>query len=293
MQMEVADTRASDSPMPASLLSGYSLEMTAKGLPALEKAAYAIAPGTPISITFLPGEDYQARIDAARGVRRLGFVPVPHLSARRIADADELECFMGALVDAAQVDRVFVVGGDPEQPLGPYADALSLICSGVLRRHGIRQAGIAGYPEGHPAISSKCLWDALEAKAVALSDQGIQPFIVTQFGFEAAPILAWHEQLRARGIQCPVRIGVPGPARMSALLRYAAQCGVGASARVMGRYGLSLARLVNTVGPTTLLADLMSGLGHAADTSLHFYAFGGFQNTAEWVRSFREAHHHG
>ena len=291
MEMELTRSRVCDGPAPSALLTGYSLEMTAHGLSALEKAAYAIAPGTPIAITFLPGEDYAARVAAARGVRRLGFTPVPHLSARRIGAAAELDDFLGALVDAAQIDRVFVVGGDPDRPLGPYADALALIRSGALVRHGIRQAGIAAYPEGHPAIPCDRLWDALAAKSAALSQQDIHPFIVTQFGFEAAPILAWYSELRARGMTCPVRIGVPGPARMGTLLRYAAQCGVGASARVMSRYGLSITRLVNTVGPATLVADLMAGLGGAPDTALHFYAFGGFQNTAEWIRSFREARH--
>ncbi|MER1968272.1 methylenetetrahydrofolate reductase [Castellaniella sp. GW247-6E4] len=291
MDLETACATASHGPDMDSLLSGYSLEMTANGLPALERAAYAITPGTPISITFLPGEDYAARVRAAQGVRRLGFVPVPHLSARRIGGAAELEGFMTALVDAAQVDRVFVVGGDPDRPLGPYADALALIRSGVLMRHGVRQAGIAGYPEGHPAIPADRLWGALADKSAALSEQGIRPFIVTQFGFEAAPILGWLDELRARDVACPVRIGLPGPARMGTLLRYAAQCGVGASARVMSRYGLSITRLINTVGPAALVSDLVTGLGGARGVALHFYAFGGFQNTAEWIRSLREARH--
>lgn len=291
MEIEVAHPPACSKPVAASALTGYSLEMTAQGLPALEKAAYAIAPGTPISITFLPNEDYDARVNAARGVRRLGFVPIPHLSARRIGATAELDDFLAALVDAAQVDRVFVVGGDPGHPLGPYADALALIRSGALARHRIGQAGIAGYPEGHPAIPTERLWCALRDKSDALTQQGIRPFIMTQFGFEAAPILAWHAELRTRGITCPVRIGVPGPARMATLLRYAAQCGVGASARVMSRYGLSITRLINTVGPATLVADLLAGLPDTQDIALHFYAFGGFQNTAEWVRSFREAGH--
>jgi len=265
--------------------------MTTRNLPALEKAAYAIAPGTDISITFLSNEDYAARIRTAQGVRRLGFVPVPHLAARRIASSAELNDYLGALAERAQVDQVFVVGGDSSRPIGPYADALALIESGVLQQHGITHAGIAGYPERHPDISSDRLQHALAAKIAALSSQGIQPFIVTQFGFEAAPIVKWLEELRARGITCPVRIGIPGPTKVGTLLRYAAQCGVGTSTRVMSRYGLSITRLIHTVGPTTLIADLMADLKGIPDVALHFYAFGGFQNTAEWIRSFRETHH--
>lgn len=291
MEMETVLAATQDDPV--SLLSGYSLEMTANGVPALRKAAHAIPAGTAISVTFLPNEDYAARLQAAQEVRRLGFVPVPHLSARRITAEADLEHFLAALADTAQVDRVFVVGGDPARSMGPYADALSLIRSGILARHGIRQAGIAGYPEGHPDIPAAQLARAMDDKLDALQAQGIAAFIATQFGFEAQPIVRWLSGLRNHGVQCPIHVGVPGPAKLSTLMRYAAQCGVGASSRVMGRYGLSITRLINTVGPTTLIADLARGLADesAADVVLHFYAFGGFQNTAEWIRSFQEAQH--
>jgi hypothetical protein len=38
-------------------------------------------------------------------------------------------------------------------------------------------------------------------------------FIVTQLGFDSRPFLEWLKQLRARGIDAPVRIGVPRRAR--------------------------------------------------------------------------------
>ncbi len=51
------------------------------------------------------------------------------------------------------------------------------------------------------------------------------PLVVTQFAFDADTVLAWLDGLRTRGIAVPVLVGVPGPASITRLLRYAAMCG--------------------------------------------------------------------
>ena len=63
--------------MLARLLHDYSLEMTAKDVEKLEEAANVVPQGTHVSVTFLPGEDFAARVRAAKAVKRLGFLPVP------------------------------------------------------------------------------------------------------------------------------------------------------------------------------------------------------------------------
>jgi methylenetetrahydrofolate reductase (NADPH) len=274
-----------------SLLADFSLEITSKDVASLEAAAPALAPATQISVTFLPNEDLQVAAGAVLAVRRLGFVPVPHLSARRLKSQRELDDYLGRLVAEAAVDHVFVIAGDPPRPEGPYEDALALIRSGVLGRHGIRHVGIAGYPEGHPDISQDKLWRALHDKHKVLREAGVEFEIVTQFGFDAEPVLAWLARLRQEGLQAPVRIGVAGPASIKTLLRFAARCGVGASAKVMAKYGLSLAHLLGSAGPDPVIKDLAAGLDPArhGDVRLHFYPFGGLAKTAEWVRDFRRA----
>jgi len=114
---------------------------------------------------------------------------------------------------------------------------------------------------------------------------------VTQFGFDAEPILSWLEQLRGVGLHGLVRIGVPGPASVKTLLRFAARCGVGASAKVMSKYGASITKLLTTTGPDALVKELARGLDPArhGEVLLHFYPFGGLRRTAEWVRDFRQA----
>ena len=200
-----------------ALLHNYSFEMTAKDVPQLEEAADIIPRDTKIAITFLPNEDFPARVAAAARVRELGFVPVPHISARRVKSEAELEAFLAALQRDAAIDRAFVVAGDPPQPEGPYADALAVIRTGLLGKYGVSRVGISGYPEGHPEIGSEKLWQAKRDKQAAIADMGHDFAVVTQFGFVAKPILDWLEQLRRENVHGLVRVGVPGPASVKTL----------------------------------------------------------------------------
>lgn len=160
-----------------------------------------------------------------------------------------------------------------------------MLHSGLLPRYGIRRVGIAGYPEGHPQIASPLLWQALHDKQSFLRDQGLEGEIVTQFSFDADPVVDWLAQLRRQAIVLPVRLGLAGPASIKILLRFAARCGVGVSARAMGKYGMSLTSLLGTTGPEQMLTELATRLDARVhgDTMLHFYPFGGLQKTAGWI----------
>jgi methylenetetrahydrofolate reductase (NADPH) len=270
----------------ATLIGAYSIEMTAKDGSALREAKDLIPRGTSVSITFLGGETTCARVAAASQARSHGFSPRPHISARRIASESELETFLADLTEQAQIDRAFVVAGDLARPAGPYFDALAVIRSGLLGKYGVRHVGISGYPDGHPDFPEEKLWHALRDKHHALTDLGHSYDIVTQFGFDAKPVLDWLQKLRDGGITAPVRVGVPGPASVKTLLRFAARCGVGASASVMAKYGVSITRLLNTAGPDALISELAARIEPArhGEIFIHFYPFGGLLRTAQWVR---------
>ncbi|WP_374146730.1 methylenetetrahydrofolate reductase [Sphingomonas sp. 28-63-12] len=278
--------------MLARLFDDASLEMTAKDIEQIDAMAARVPAGTMVSVTFLPGESFASRIDAAAAVHRRGLKPVPHLSARRLTSAGELEGFLDALAERIELRQVFVVAGDLAEPAGPYHDALAVIRSGLLEKYGVRHVGIAGYPQGHPGIDNARLWRALADKDAELTTRGLDYSIMTQFGFDAVPILDWLAQLRATGIDKTVRVGVAGPASVKALLRFAARCGVGASAKVMQKYGLSLTKLLGAAGPDPILDELAAGLDRHqhGDVSLHFYPFGGLTRTADWIAAYRAAH---
>ncbi|MBC3763218.1 methylenetetrahydrofolate reductase [Quadrisphaera oryzae] len=273
----------------ADLLVGASLEMTGKDAPGLLEAAGLLAPGTRVNVTYLGTEDDALRLDGVRAVLGQGLVPVPHIAARRQHSAEGLAGYCRALAEAGAITELLVVGGDPTSPEGPFPDALSLIRSGVLAQHGARGVAVTGYPDGHPAISSEALWSALEAKVSEVAAQGLDASVITQFGFDATTVLAWLEQVRARGIEVPVRVGVPGPAGVKRLLGYARRFGVGTSTSILRKYGLSMANLVSTAGPDRFVADLADQYDPArhGDVALHFYTFGGLRATAQWIQETR------
>jgi methylenetetrahydrofolate reductase (NADPH) len=276
---------------PANMVDGYSLEMTAKDLDSLRAAGSQIAAETPVAVTFLPGEEFGARIAATKAVRELGFEPMPHFSARRIRSQQEFEDYLATAVKEAGVTRCFVIAGDPSEPEGPFWDSSALIATGAFERAGIRAIGVGGHPEGHPNMSEAECWQVLEIKCADIEKRGMAPLIVTQFAFDAAPLLSWLEALRARGIDAPVRIGVPGPAGIKTLMRFAARCGVGASASVLAKYGISITQLLGSAGPDKLIGALERGLGpQHGPVRLHFYPFGGLEKTVAWINDYDRTH---
>lgn len=273
---------------PSHITDAYSLEVSAKDIPALTAAAPRLLPGSTISIPYLPGQDDNARLAAARAVRALGLVPMPHVSARRIASLAELESFVTRAVAEAGVDSCFVIAGDPSTPLGPFADSSSLIETGVFERAGIQVVGVGGHPEGHPVMSAADRWEVLERKCDSIGRRGMTPLIVTQFGFDADIVLAWLTTLRERGIEHPVRVGVPGPAGIAVLARYAALCGVSACASMWSKYGISLGKLFGTAGPDVFVDRLAAGLTEEhGEVSLHFFPFGGIAQSVKWIEQYR------
>ncbi|GAA4368013.1 methylenetetrahydrofolate reductase [Paeniglutamicibacter cryotolerans] len=274
---------------PRRLLSGFSMEMTGKDIPELEAATPNIPPGTPINVTFLGNEDLGMRVAAASAVKAAGFHPVPHISARRLSSATELGEFLDALAKHGASGHVFAVGGDPATPMGPYPDALSLIASGVFEDFGVGTVSIAGYPDGHAEIDDRMLWAALEAKHAALAERGLGGEIITQFGFDTTPVLDWLAELRGRGVDLPVRVGVPGPAGIKRLLGYARRFGVSSSAGIAKRYGFSLSNLLGNAGPERFIQDLARDYDPSlhGEVQLHFYTFGGLEATADWVAGQR------
>jgi len=281
------------------LVTGYSLEMTGKDVPGLMEAKDSIPAGTKINVTFLGNEDLEMRVSAAKAVREFGFVPVPHISARRLSSRGQLEEFLSRLQDVGATESVFVVGGDPATPEGPYEDSYDVIRTGLLLDYGVKEVSIAGYPEGHPDISDEVLWRALDEKTLSLKQQGLKATILTQFAFDTDPVLAWIDQVRARGIDSTIRIGTPGPAGIKRLLGFARRFGIGANAMIVKKYGFSLTNLMGTAGPDKFVTDLSAMLADkntdapAGTTSgpvkLHFYTFGGLLATADWAREYSRA----
>ena len=93
------------------------------------------------------------------------------------------------------------------------------------------------------------LVQALREKQAYLRANGIEGFIATQFLFEAGPVAEWARKLQASGIDLPIHVGVPGPATIKTLVKYAAMCGVGNSARFIRKQAMNITKLLTVNTP--------------------------------------------
>jgi methylenetetrahydrofolate reductase (NADPH) len=269
----------------AALIAASSIEISPRDPLAGEALRDLFVPGTTVFVAHPPSATWHDVVAACARLHRVGFTAVPHVAARRLASLIEASDFFERAAGEAGVAEALLIGGDPDWPAGPFRDAASLLDSGVLECHGLDRVGFAAYPEGHPHITAGALDAALDAKLAAARRHGLAPALVTQFGFEAAPIAKWIAALRARGIDCPVRLGVAGPANVATLARFAVRCGIGASMRALARGHTAFARVLTEAGPDALIAALVAGETAAtAIAGLHVFTFGGVARTAEWRR---------
>ncbi len=265
----------------AKFMRGFSLEATRPTTADIEELRRAAPAGTQVYLSALPSRALAETVTNAVAIRAAGFVPVPHIAARNIKSREELTDFVARLSEGAAVRRVLVIAGDRERPAGPFTDALDVIESGILQQHGITEVGVSGYPEGHPRIASAALDLALTAKVEAAEQSGLKVHIVTQFGFDAGAILRWIEHLRDLGFEQSVSIGMAGPTDLATLLRFAARCGVRASAGSAARQAGLLKKLFAVSTPDAIVRTLArSGLGGVTP---HFYSFGGLGAAARWT----------
>jgi len=274
----------------ADFVAGFSLEATR---PSAEEVAAlaAIAPsGTRVYVSAVPTRPAQEAIEAAAQLRKAGFEPVPHLAARGFASTRALDDFLARISGEAGVVCLLIIAGDHDEPAGDFRSALEVIDGGALQRHGIREIGIAGYPDGHPRILQQDLDRALADKIRSAEATGMAIHIVGQFCFDAQAIMQWIARLRDFGLEHPVRIGFPGPTNLATLLRYARRCGVRASAQGLARQAGLVRQLFAMSTPDILVRTIAEARAHRhlGEIAPHFFSFGGLAQAARWGAAVEE-----
>lgn len=269
----------------AALMSGFSIETTPGAADKIPDYRAHLEAGTRVFITFLPGSDFDQSIRTAARLRSEGLEPVPHLAARSIPDRRFLTDKLRRLVDEAGVTEVLAIAGAPNRPVGEFSDTMQILETGLLDRFGIRRIGVAGHPEGTPDISDEAVAQALAWKNAFAqrSDAGLH--VVTQFCFEAAPIIAWEQRLRAEGIGLPLHIGLPGLATIRSLLAHAKACGVGPSTAFLARQARKVTQLLSVSAPDRLVYALAAYRAATPDCTIagtHVYPLGGLKKSARW-----------
>ena len=266
-------------------MTGFSLETTPTSARKVADFREHIRRGDDVYITYLPGSSFDDTIDVAKRLRREGFNPVPHLAARSTPDLRVFAHTLQRLHDEAGVSQVLLIGGGVARPVGEISDTMQLLETGLLDKYGIRKIGVAGHPEGSPDIPDEAISQALRWKNDFARRTGAEMYLVTQFCFEAEPIIKWDRMIQAEGNALPIQIGIPGLATIRTLLGHAKACGVGPSMRILSRQAMNVARLLTVSEPDRLVAALAAY--KATDPScgiqgVHMYPLGGLKKTADW-----------
>ncbi len=268
--------------------SDWSIEVTPTGATKIESFRDCLQPETTVNVTFLPGTDPMDTIAVAQRLHNDGMKPVPHLAARSLKDADQLDTLLSAFVEKAGVKEVLVIGGGVDKPVGQFSDSMQVLSTGLIQRHGIRSIGVAGHPEGSPDISDDEIAEALAAKNALAVAEGLDLYIETQFCFEADIVLDWEKRVRAAGNRLPIRIGIPGPATIKTLFRFAQISGIGPSMRFISKQARNVAKLMTVQSPHLLLDGLAEGMANDSECLIrhfHYYPFGGFAKTAAYAQA--------
>ncbi|MFW5905791.1 MAG: methylenetetrahydrofolate reductase, partial [archaeon] len=175
-----------------------------------------------IAITTSPQLGIEATVQRAEEAAEMGFEVVPHIAARYVEDRDQLESIARRLEEAGVTD-IFVPGGDREEPAGEFESAHDLLEALAETEYSFEEVGITGYPEGHEFISDATLVEAMERKAPYAT------YIVTQLCYDPETVLEWIEEIRDRGIDLPVEVGIPGVMNYQRLVKISQKVGVGDS----------------------------------------------------------------
>ena len=273
-------------PAPYGLLSRFSIEVMPRTAARVPDFRAILPQGTRVYIAHIDGTQIEDMLITAKRLIEDGFEVMPHFPARMIADAAMLENRVQRYA-ALGVSSALLLAGGLARPVGEFSDSMQLLASGVFDRHGFTRLHVAGHPEGNRDIGGEAeVMAALKWKSDFQNRSDAAMAVVTQFAFEAAPVVAWAERIKAAGVHLPVHIGVAGPAKLQTLIRFSMACGVGPSLRVLTRRARDVTRLIRPFTPQSLLADLAMHKSAAPDSpieSVHFFPLGGIRATTDYI----------
>ncbi|AMM86398.1 methylenetetrahydrofolate reductase [Martelella sp. AD-3] len=271
-------------------LKGFSIEVMPRTAAKADDFKALLPAGTRVYIAHIEGTPIEDMVATARRLSEDGFPVMPHFPARIIRNRAMLEDWIARYQGEAGVDQALLLAGGGGAPAGDYHSSMQLMETGLFDKAGFRRLHVAGHPEGNKDIdpdgSTGNVDAALRWKQDFAERTDAEMAIVTQFAFEAEPVLAWIERLRGFGVDLPVHVGIAGPARLQTLIKFAIACGVGSSLKVLQRRAMDVSKLVLPYEPTDVLADFAVAAkrdGGSAVAQIHFFPLGGIGACADWA----------
>ena len=268
-------------------LSYFSVEVTPNIYLKNKEVLNSISKQKRIFIAYIEGSNEEDIINTAKLIRQDGNIPVPHIPARQIKDKKELKNFLDALKSEANVCEVLLIAGSNKKPYGEFESSIQLIETGYFNE-GFKTIYFAGHPEGNVDIekSNISLDASLKLKQDFANNTQTNVVLLTQFCFDSNQIILWANKLKEDGIHLPIEIGVAGPAKLTSLIKYSIDCGVGPSLKILENNFSNIAELATTYSPVDFLNDLIQKINANKDANIqniHFYPFGGIKELIKYI----------
>jgi methylenetetrahydrofolate reductase (NADPH) len=242
------------------------------------------AEGTEIYLPLLRGDDLNLSVTAAKKILGERMVATPHLAARSVPGASQLDEWLHELAEAG-CNRLMLIAGDPLTHQGPYRDTLDVLSSGLLEKHGFIYLGVAAHPDGHVHASESDVRSALEIKKTYAREKNVHMWVVTQFVFDMTNFAKWLDEWQEAFDFLPLHVGLAGPSSLASLMRYAARCGVATSVKML-LTNRNSRRLMSSWNPDDQLKELYELCGNHVSRrlkGLHLFPFGGLESAARWL----------
>lgn len=271
-------------PHPSAFFQKISLETTIRGVGRFTDAATHIPADALINIAYIGTDTLAERLHGIDELCAAGLMPRPIVSARRLYFANEADAFIREIVQRG-LRRLFLVGGDPLQPVGPFEGAMALIEAGHLDNLPLTAVCLPGHPEGHPIIPNEDLMGHLLGKIRALAERGLACDITTQICLDPIAVLNWIRDLRGQGVDALIRVGVPSPTTLEAMLRFCRLCRVEASAEMLVQHGWTVSHQSEQVNPDRFMQVLLEALATEdvlGDVHLHLFPMSSLPESLAW-----------
>mgnify|MGYP001282897636 FL=1 len=274
-----------------SFLNEFSLEVTPRAVAKIENLSDLIPSGTLIYIAHIEGTPIDEMVKTARKINDQGYTTMPHFPARIIKDKNTLKDWILKYQNEANVYNALLLGGGGNKPYGEYDSSIQLIESELFDLAGFKKLYIAGHPEGNKDIdpdgSTKNVDEALSWKNKFKDRTDADMAITTQFCFDSKTVINWANDIKDKGIDIPVHIGIAGPAKLQTLLKYSLECGVGASIKILQKRAMDLKKLLLPYRPTSILTELAEYKSDNPNFNIekvHFFPLGGVKQVTNFVK---------
>ena len=273
-----------------ALIGGYSIEVMPRTAAKIENFREFLPAGTRVYIAHIDGTPIEDMVATARRLTEEGYAVMPHIPARSIHGKAMLEDWISRYSNEAGVTQALLLAGGVSSPAGNLNSSLHLLETGLFDRYGFKRLHVAGHPEGNRDIdkdgTTLLVDEALKFKQVYSESSDAEMAIVTQFAFDAKPVIRWAERIAAAGVELPIHLGIAGPTKLQTLIKFAISCGVGPSLSVLQRRALDLSKLLTPYEPDEFLvdiADYKASHPQSLIDKIHVFPLGGIRLSAAWM----------